>query len=69
MFAVVIQRDAVVQGEAGNGRKEYFNYSASDVAGAVWVVPTAAVNSSVMPTVPGAAICRAARRAGRPRRA
>jgi len=30
---VVIQRDAVVEGEGGNGRKEYFNYSASDAVG------------------------------------
>jgi hypothetical protein len=32
-FFVVIQRDEVVQGESGNGRKEYFNYSASDAVG------------------------------------
>ena len=33
MFAVLIQRDEVVEGETGNGRKEYFNYSALDVPG------------------------------------
>lgn len=30
---IVIQRDVVVEGESGNGRKEYFNYSAQDIAG------------------------------------